>query len=97
MREIFIGGIIITLINWFKTHIFRGHQISTLQTQTLKTSKLLCYNESHYYQTCKRQKSKRDTRRYNYEEDSEDDDDNLTEEEEEEEDEVVQVNFLEHR
>lgn len=42
-------------------------------------------------------KSKRDTRRYNYEEDSEDDDDNLTEDEEEEEDEVFQVNFLEHR
>lgn len=68
-------------ISWL---VLIRHQISTLQTQTLKTSKLLCYNESHYYQTCKRQKSKRDTRRYNYEEDSEDDDDNLTEEDEDE-------------
>lgn len=80
-------------ISWL---VLIRHQISTLQTQTLKTSKLLCYNELHYYQTCKRQKSKRDTRRFNYEEDSEDDDDNLTEDEEEE-DEVFQVNFLEHR
>lgn len=79
-------------ISWL---VLIRHQISTLRLR-LKTSKLLCYNESHYYQTCKRQKSKRDTRRYNYEEDSEDDDDNLTEDEEEE-DEVFQVNFLEHR
>lgn len=70
------------------------HQFSTLQTQTLKTSTLLCYNDINYSQTWKRQKSKRDSRRSNYEEDSDDENDDLTEDDDE--DEVFQVKSFEH-
>lgn len=81
--------------SYFSWLVLIRHQFSTLQTQTLKTSKLLCYNDTSYSQTWKRQKSKRDFRRPNYEEDSEDEDDDLTEDDDE--DEVFQVKSLEHR